>query len=108
MSTGTRSGYTVAQLTDQQHTLVLADDRHHLDGDPVYCGTPLELQLPDGAWLRGRYEMRRDPATREPIAMFYTRVASATPWVEDGETWHPQVSFDLPDGAVVRRCEVAR
>ncbi len=30
--------------------------RHHLDDQPVHAGETLELQLSDGAWLRGSYE----------------------------------------------------
>jgi hypothetical protein len=45
----------------EPHTqLIEASDaggrRHFLDGRPVHAGMTLELLLPDGQWLRGRYE----------------------------------------------------
>lgn len=35
--------------------------RYYLDGDPVNCGTVLEL-FEDGGWMIGRFEWSGDPA----------------------------------------------
>lgn len=86
----------------EPHTqLIEASDaggrRHFLDGRAVHAGTTLELLLPDGNWLRGRYEWSYtagDPPT--------LHVALGGPAEAERQHELPVVSFPLPARAVLR------
>lgn len=55
-----------------QGTMEVSGWRHLVDGVPIHCGEALDLLLPDGAWLHGRYEMDKIEDGL-PVALFYTR-----------------------------------
>lgn len=86
---------------DPSLTLILIEDRHHLDGEPLTNGTPLELLLPNDGWWRGRYETtRRDGGALVPL--FYARIGG--PALTNGALdFAAQIHFELPAHAVLRR-----
>lgn len=65
---------------------------HHLAGEAVHAGAPLELLLPGGIWWSGRYESAWPPGWTDagPTAMFYA--PSAAP----GSTTVPTPSSRRP------------
>ncbi len=75
--------------------------RHFLDGKPVHAGDILDLLLPDGAWLPGRYEWDFEPGS-EP--WFYFPLGGE--W-EGRQKLNPDVEpvqarIRLPENAVLR------
>lgn len=67
--------------------LVLVGDyvdsaRHHLDGEPIHCGTGLELLLPGGRWVPVRFEIYRD-RDGAPVPLLYMSVGG------EWESWRP-------------------
>lgn len=104
----TRAGTTGAPSTFdpllgyEPHTqLIEASDaggrRHFLDGRPVHAGTTLELLMPDGHWLSGRYEWNFVAGEAPTLDLALGGPAEAQ---RQGEV--PVVSFPLPARAVLR------
>jgi hypothetical protein len=56
--------------------------RHHLDGEPIHCGTGLELLLPGGVWKSVRYEVA-GWVQGMPVPVLYMSVGGS--W----ESWRP-------------------
>ena len=86
----------------EPHTqLIEATDRggrrHFLDGRPVHAGMMLELLLPDGGWLQGRYEWSYVAGQRPT---FHVTLGGPAEAERQGEL--PGVSFELPARAVLR------
>lgn len=85
----------------RQGLLTLSEDgggrRWFLFGEPVHAGTALELRLAGDRWVLGRFETGN--GTRLPH--FYLRLWNARENEED-YCGAPQVSFEIPSGAVLR------
>ncbi len=91
--------------------LELRDDagglRHFLDGKPVHAGDALDLLLPDGVWLPGRYEWDFKSGS-EPWFYFalggeWERLRARQPDVEP-----LQARIRLPENAVLRWPNIAK
>lgn len=52
--------------------------RHYLQGEPIHCGTGLELYADDplnpDAYIRGHYEANLSPSEREPVVWLCTNI----------------------------------
>lgn len=75
--------------------------RHHLAGEPLHVGSPLELLLPDGTWWQGRYEpaFPKDWQQVGPNPWFYGPLGRSA---RDRSAVPLQVRFALPFDAVLR------
>ena len=62
--------------------------RDYLSEVPLSCGTGIDLLMPDGSWLPGRYEVGWPGG--EPVAMFYVGV------------WGGEGCFCIRDSMVLR------
>ena len=86
----------------EPHTqLIEASDaggrRHFLDGRPVHAGMTLELLLPGGHWLAGRYEWSY---VAGELPTLHVELGGPAEAERQGEV--PAVSFPLPPRAVLR------
>jgi hypothetical protein len=72
---------------------------HYLLGRPVECGDELELLLPGGTWLKGRYEWNGNPG--DPPALWFDL---GGPWEArtSPETYVPQGELRLHSLARLR------
>lgn len=78
--------------------------RHYLDGQPVHCGTGLELLMADGTWKRVRYETQRYSDTPEPrpVLHFDVELAGIPKSTERKCYYHPDAWIAIPAWATLR------
>jgi len=80
--------------------------RHYLDGEPVHCGTGLELLLADGRWMSARYEcaLATTPEGREPtVVLYFTVPVSGRPAdgiVVDDDGFETERTYYDPDACI--------
>lgn len=65
--------------------------RDMVDGEPVSCGSGLEVLMPDGTWLRGRYEMAWPDGGGSPVPYFHA------------PAYRGEIAARIGDGMVLRR-----
>lgn len=88
--------------------------RHFLDGEPVHCGTGLEMQVPGGKWVAVRYEASlargdiRVSLHASPWAAPRKHEAPAGAWCNrcDGKAWG-ECEPDWGPGVVVTELDVS-
>jgi hypothetical protein len=72
--------------------------RHYLAGEAIHAGEILELLLPDGAWLEGRYEWDFRQDVRP---LFFTALGGD--WERDPARYEPlQAPMRIPELATLR------
>ena len=64
--------------------------RHYLCGEPVSCGTLLEILLTDGDWLLGRYEANLS-SKENAEAFFYIHLGGSWEKVREDDDFVPHV-----------------
>ena len=72
--------------------------RYYLAGEGIHAGEILEILLPDGAWLEGRYEwdFRRDARP-----LFFTALGGD--WEREPERYEQlQAAMRIPEAATLR------
>lgn len=88
-------------MREGQGKLELREDagglRHFLAGEGIHAGEILEILLPDGVWLEGRYEWNYD---RENRPLLYLNLGG--PWEGDPEKAPPEVVIRIPPEAILR------
>ena len=71
--------------------------RHYLNGRPVHAGTSLELLMPDGSWLRIRYEWGFSEQ-HPPRAYAAIGMPQAAEKIQEPSL----IEFELPRDAILR------
>lgn len=77
--------------------------RHYLGGEPVHAGDLLELRLPGGAWVLGRYEWSFRAGS---APCFYVTLGGD--WERDAALDPVQTCLALPQAARLRWPERGR